>query len=169
MVPCDPARLPRPGSAAHPWSPTSTSRGDLPDSRRGHPSSTVSGAPVRSRSDRVRGRRARHWRSRDARRGPDRTCRRTLRRASLVRDSFAPLHLERADPHGVALLRAHRAELVFDPGSDQDRKSTRLNSSHGSTSYAVFCLKKKKNVLTPNLLKPKTQSRNVIISHATNK
>src|SRR6266542_6456429 len=27
----------------------------------------------------------------------------------------------------------------------RDRKSTRLNSSHGSTSYAVFCLKKKKN------------------------
>src|SRR5207245_6743411 len=26
---------------------------------------------------------------------------------------------------------------------DQDRKSTRLNSSHGSISYAVFCLKKK--------------------------
>src|SRR3989337_3541168 len=30
-------------------------------------------------------------------------------------------------------------------GSRQDRKSTRLNSSHGSISYAVFCLKKKKN------------------------
>src|SRR5699024_12178474 len=29
--------------------------------------------------------------------------------------------------------------------SDQDRKSTRLNSSHVSISYAVFCLKKKKN------------------------
>src|SRR5699024_5146607 len=28
--------------------------------------------------------------------------------------------------------------------SDQDRKSTRLNSSHVSISYAVFCLKKKK-------------------------
>src|SRR5207245_11441076 len=28
--------------------------------------------------------------------------------------------------------------------SSQDRKSTRLNSSHGSISYAVFCLKKKK-------------------------
>src|SRR5207245_8047331 len=26
----------------------------------------------------------------------------------------------------------------------QDRKSTRLNSSHGSSSYGVFCLKKKK-------------------------
>src|SRR5699024_12282196 len=30
----------------------------------------------------------------------------------------------------------------------QDRKSTRLNSSHVSISYAVFCLKKKKNNLT---------------------
>src|SRR2546422_746066 len=29
-------------------------------------------------------------------------------------------------------------------GSDLDRKSTRLNSSHGYISYAVFCLKKKK-------------------------
>src|SRR5437667_1210577 len=28
---------------------------------------------------------------------------------------------------------------------DQDRKSTRLNSSHITISYAVFCLKKKKN------------------------
>src|SRR5689334_23707983 len=30
----------------------------------------------------------------------------------------------------------------------QDRKSTRLNSSHSSISYAVFCLKKKKKNLT---------------------
>src|SRR5699024_11763703 len=30
-----------------------------------------------------------------------------------------------------------------------DRKSTRLNSSHVSISYAVFCLKKKKTKLTP--------------------
>src|SRR2546430_10368142 len=29
--------------------------------------------------------------------------------------------------------------------SQQDRKSTRLNSSHSQISYAVFCLKKKKN------------------------
>src|SRR2546422_2074365 len=29
-------------------------------------------------------------------------------------------------------------------GRDRDRKSTRLNSSHGYISYAVFCLKKKK-------------------------
>src|SRR5207248_6482725 len=29
---------------------------------------------------------------------------------------------------------------------EQDRKSTRLNSSHRTISYAVFCLKKKKNI-----------------------
>src|SRR2546429_3686672 len=33
--------------------------------------------------------------------------------------------------------------IAVDP-SDSDRKSTRLNSSHGYISYAVFCLKKKK-------------------------
>src|SRR5690348_17653362 len=34
-----------------------------------------------------------------------------------------------------------------------DRKSTRLNSSHPSISYAVFCLKKKKHILpTPHRL-----------------
>src|SRR5689334_24178168 len=31
------------------------------------------------------------------------------------------------------------------PERPEDRKSTRLNSSHSSISYAVFCLKKKKN------------------------
>src|SRR3712207_8912033 len=29
----------------------------------------------------------------------------------------------------------------------QDRKSTRLNSSHANISYAVFCLKKKKKII----------------------
>src|SRR5688572_31961185 len=31
----------------------------------------------------------------------------------------------------------------------EDRKSTRLNSSHSQISYAVFCLKKKKNTTNP--------------------
>src|SRR2546422_4740855 len=41
-------------------------------------------------------------------------------------------------------------EVGHEPGrspvvaADEDRKSTRLNSSHGYISYAVFCLKKKK-------------------------
>src|SRR2546429_6068573 len=40
-------------------------------------------------------------------------------------------------------------------GEQRDRKSTRLNSSHGYISYAVFCLKKKKNnnnVILKNVL-----------------
>src|SRR3989449_4534858 len=39
-------------------------------------------------------------------------------------------------------LRQHRAVSWHTP--ILDRKSTRLNSSHGYISYAVFCLKKKK-------------------------
>src|SRR2546430_17059680 len=38
------------------------------------------------------------------------------------------------------------AQVALNYGADdQDRKSTRLNSSHSQISYAVFCLKKKKN------------------------
>src|SRR3712207_8802086 len=35
--------------------------------------------------------------------------------------------------------------LIEDPVTFEDRKSTRLNSSHANISYAVFCLKKKNN------------------------
>src|SRR2546429_7294001 len=40
----------------------------------------------------------------------------------------------------------------------KDRKSTRLNSSHGYISYAVFCLKKKKNP-TSTPVTPSTERR----------
>src|SRR2546429_2708061 len=40
--------------------------------------------------------------------------------------------------------RSPRAERLLLERSRRDRKSTRLNSSHGYISYAVFCLKKKK-------------------------
>src|SRR5699024_12080310 len=36
------------------------------------------------------------------------------------------------------------AIFIIKPSMSRDRKSTRLNSSHVSISYAVFCLKKKK-------------------------
>src|SRR5438309_7702946 len=39
--------------------------------------------------------------------------------------------------------RAVRDTLLGRISQDTDRKSTRLNSSHSSISYAVFCLKKK--------------------------
>src|SRR5690606_40293816 len=43
------------------------------------------------------------------------------------------------------MTRAEKIELMFELfGASQDRKSTRLNSSHVKISYAVFCLKKKK-------------------------
>src|SRR5687768_18188569 len=45
------------------------------------------------------------------------------------------------DPDG-RLVEAPPPPLVR--GDEADRKSTRLNSSHGYISYAVFCLKKKK-------------------------
>src|SRR5256884_2674472 len=38
--------------------------------------------------------------------------------------------------------------LAFRTAHQRDRKSTRLNSSHGYISYAVFCLKKKNNITT---------------------
>src|SRR5438309_7044225 len=41
------------------------------------------------------------------------------------------------------LLEAHAQHLVGLEKELKDRKSTRLNSSHSSISYAVFCLKKK--------------------------
>src|SRR6266852_8722878 len=42
----------------------------------------------------------------------------------------------------------------------RDRKSTRLNSSHGSISYAVFCLKKKKKKKTKQqLIKKKKKNK----------
>src|SRR2546422_5097652 len=40
--------------------------------------------------------------------------------------------------------RSARATPARSSWRSQDRKSTRLNSSHGYISYAVFCLKKKK-------------------------
>src|SRR2546422_7572812 len=61
---------------------------------------------------------------------------------------------------GVQLAGKCRADLLgAQPGRDsagiqvgRDRKSTRLNSSHGYISYAVFCLKKKKKKKTEEVV-----------------
>src|SRR5690606_41692941 len=45
---------------------------------------------------------------------------------------------------GAALAEPHTLTLSVGSHELQDRKSTRLNSSHVKISYAVFCLKKKK-------------------------
>src|SRR2546429_6676404 len=46
----------------------------------------------------------------------------------------------------VSESRARRSNPDSRPTSFRDRKSTRLNSSHGYISYAVFCLKKKNTI-----------------------
>src|SRR2546427_6444890 len=48
---------------------------------------------------------------------------------------------------GLATVYRNIKQLM-EAGEVQDRKSTRLNSSHSQISYAVFCLKKKKTTST---------------------
>src|SRR3989337_3797432 len=47
----------------------------------------------------------------------------------------------------------------------RDRKSTRLNSSHGSNSYAVFCLKKKTMQHTSTRTTAHTSTRHTTVRH----
>src|SRR3712207_6852948 len=60
-------------------------------------------------------------------------------RRSVVGDKL----IERGDAYGDAAVPAHPCEPGRGSHGCQDRKSTRLNSSHANISYAVFCLKKK--------------------------
>src|SRR3712207_7046263 len=66
-------------------------------------------------------------------------------------------------PQDFEALRAAGAAAIFPPGTviadaavSQDRKSTRLNSSHANISYAVFCLKKKKKNVHTRLKQSQT-------------
>src|SRR2546429_1574081 len=64
--------------------------------------------------------------------------------AARLRDGLATLAPEKVAPFiGIDAKEIRRL------ARELDRKSTRLNSSHGYISYAVFCLKKKKNNKAP--------------------
>src|SRR3712207_7587968 len=52
-------------------------------------------------------------------------------------------------PHVLAF---RFSQIALHVNGDLDRKSTRLNSSHANISYAVFCLKKKKNTIPSTTL-----------------
>src|SRR6266496_5763286 len=69
----------------------------------------------------------------------------------------SPSHERR---RGGAARRRVRARSLTgrDLGADEDRKSTRLNSSHVEISYAVFCLKKKKKIHK----KKKTKKKKIV-------
>src|SRR5690349_23334045 len=67
----------------------------------------------------------------------------TIDRARRVETEHgAPGHADAVFGHQGQHQRTGRQAWAVD---HQDRKSTRLNSSHVEISYAVFCLKKKKN------------------------
>src|SRR3712207_8341686 len=53
-------------------------------------------------------------------------------------------------PRGLGDGRAGDADVDGGVRRDQDRKSSRLNSSHANISYAVFCLKKKTKTINGN-------------------
>src|SRR2546427_3757601 len=57
---------------------------------------------------------------------------------------FRSLQGARRPPAPLHLRHARRQVAAMKVATWQDRKSTRLNSSHSQISYAVFCLKKKK-------------------------
>src|SRR5206468_10942002 len=78
---------------------------------------------------------------------------RSLRVDALADDADAVAVDELAERRGERLRLVGEDRLPVGPLERQDRKSTRLNSSHDQISYAVFCLKKKKKT------KKKTKKR----------
>src|SRR2546430_12480336 len=68
-----------------------------------------------------------------------------LKGESAVRGGVIALELVQADKGKTDKAMADRATALLQKGRalPEDRKSTRLNSSHSQISYAVFCLKKK--------------------------
>src|SRR3712207_8185337 len=66
----------------------------------------------------------------------------TVLGALVVGDGVAPLVAE-AEDDAVVVLVGHVEPAAVEGVVVEDRKSTRLNSSHANISYAVFCLKKK--------------------------
>src|SRR6266496_6276678 len=61
--------------------------------------------------------------------------------ATALRDALATGYV-----HGPRVIASGHGALRSSSLPHVDRKSTRLNSSHVETSYAVFCLKKKKQM-----------------------
>src|SRR3989442_6178533 len=67
---------------------------------------------------------------------------------TLFRSVIAPVHLSSARSHTPPSRDHHsRKREYIVQATHRDRKSTRLNSSHVRISYAVFCLKKKIDIV----------------------
>src|SRR2546429_4928765 len=61
-----------------------------------------------------------------------------------IRGLMASLSVSAQKPTAGTVISTNSARVAQRRKIRRDRKSTRLNSSHGYISYAVFCLKKKK-------------------------
>src|SRR5256884_5269625 len=61
----------------------------------------------------------------------------------IYRDSLSQDHAGEEEKYSLVLANPPFAGSLDYENTAKDRKSTRLNSSHGYISYAVFCLKKK--------------------------
>jgi len=86
-----------------------------------------------------------------AQRAPEASGLEILRRQAPRRASFILTHHTHDQPHVPDSAFAAHCNLVKQKRHmSTDRKSTRLNSSHLRISYAVFCLKKKKNIYSSN-------------------
>src|SRR6266850_7126754 len=76
---------------------------------------------------------------------------------------YTTLFRSRRWPAAAALPSVHRLQRRSPRGpTAEDRKSTRLNSSHLVISYAVFCLKKKKNKTILIIIKNKKKNKKVM-------
>src|SRR3712207_7881655 len=64
----------------------------------------------------------------------------------------AIIHVQVAEPGDLLHLAGQVLAQSANRGVREDRKSTRLNSSHANISYAVFCLKQKKSILSTPLV-----------------
>src|SRR5256886_13581057 len=140
-----------------------------PESHASTSSTTGRVLPHRRRAQRMG---ARHFRSH----------RRRLRSPRAHRGALDRLLVPQASPQGCGPEAGN--ERCGRRHGHGDRKSTRLNSSHSQTSYAVFCLKKKNNTeqidvklayTIPTLINPRTMvyfsfsiTRHALIAYSTN-
>src|SRR2546422_2351512 len=79
--------------------------------------------------------------------------------ADLTQAEFGRKEMRLAEQEMPGLMSIRREYAASKPlAGTRDRKSTRLNSSHGYISYAVFCLKKKNK--PPNPIPPPLHTDN---------